>query len=115
MPVRATAMDLGSRPTQGFISRRNFFKSKVPWKNAEANLTGAYEALWKVKQKTPESTINTSSRPQMRRLDVQHGQYMISQSRSCRGLHQALKIAHPQLRRAKEITKPISSSCQISN
>jgi hypothetical protein len=36
-------------------------------------------------------------------------------SRSCRGLHQALKIDHPQLRRVKEIIKPISSSCQISN
>jgi hypothetical protein len=49
--IRNTVMDRhGSRPTLGFIKRRNFFKNKAPWNKAEADLTGAYEALWKVKQ-----------------------------------------------------------------
>jgi hypothetical protein len=50
MLIRTTVMDRqDSHPTLGFIKRRNFFKSRAPWNKAEADLTGAYEALWKVK------------------------------------------------------------------
>jgi hypothetical protein len=114
--IRTTALVRHcSRPILGFIKRRNFSKNKAPWEKAEANLTGACDALGKVKQKTPETTIITSSRPHLGRPDLRRGIWMRSQSRSCRDLHQALKIAHHQLRRVKVITKPISSSCQISN